>query len=99
MTMLTRVLDHKNSKRIWLEGKLLEEAGFLRDKRFNAYHHENNRTLELEIRADGTNKVSGRERNNKIIPIIDLCDKDFQNFFKDPSSLKVEFSKNYILIS
>lgn len=57
---------NRGRPRIWLEGKILREAGFTRGSKFKICTHE--ASLELVLDPEGNRKVSGKADK----PIIDI---------------------------
>lgn len=89
-TIQTKLMDHRNTKRIWLEGKKIEQAGFLRGKRIRVCCDQSKAHVTILLDPSGGKIVSGRIRNGKTIPIIDLCDKEFGLFLNATTLAKLE---------
>ena len=60
---------HRDNRRVWLEGKRLNDHDFKKDKRFNIRYATN--CIMLEFNEHGTNKVNGSYER----PIIDICNR------------------------
>ena len=70
-----KATPHRGTIRIWLEGAKLARAGFERYAKFSHEMAEDG-ALILRLDDDGDRAVSGRERNGKSLPIIDMHCKE-----------------------
>jgi len=88
--MIQRTLNiglHRNSHRLWIEGALLKDAGFLRGDKYIIKRHEGGWTIRVMPHAVALEKwgadvikmgiISGRERRGKTSLIIDCHTKEF----------------------
>ena len=73
----TQIAEHKNSKRVWLEGQKLAEAGFVKGAKITPIWDEVRCQLTFKLDENGSKTVSGRVNKNTGIvkPIIDMLDK------------------------
>jgi len=61
---------NRDKPRVWIEGKHLDRAGFAPGSRFRATFTKD--LIVLELSDDGDRTVSGRNRDGKALPIIDI---------------------------
>lgn len=71
-----KVGQHRNNRRIWLEGKRLEACGFSKGTSYYMVMDVRNRKLVLKVDSNGDRIVSGRNSGARILPIIDICNAD-----------------------
>lgn len=90
----TKVKAHRGGARLWLEGAKLATAGFTRGAFYDRL--ESDTGIYLSLNPNGRFKVSGRERNGKDIPIIDMAlgQKDYP----DGTRIRAVFSQGQIQI-
>jgi DNA (cytosine-5)-methyltransferase 1 len=62
-----------DNKRLWLEGKKMDMSGFTKGQAYKTVLDIQSRSLELIVADDGDKKVSGRQKNGQVRPIIELC--------------------------
>ncbi len=93
----TGIASNKGRPRLWIEGVKLAVAGFSKGLRYNAIRQNNELVLELD--ENGSNKVSGRTRHGKTIPIIDLNLSLLFDLFGKHARVRVVFTINKITIS
>lgn len=66
--------EHRGASRLWLEGRKVEDAGFLPSERYAAVLDAEAGSVRLVRRRDGDRAVSKRERPGRpATPIIDVC--------------------------
>jgi hypothetical protein len=82
----------KRGKRIWLEGKNLENFGFSRGVVYTKYFTADSLILYPEV--DGKSKVAGKGNH----PIIDITSKKIAKHFEGFESVEVTFEKDKITI-
>ena len=92
----TRVGQNRGKARIWLEGKKITPS-FEPGNFFNLEKDEVNKNLILKPDANGTHKVSVRNKNNRKYPIIELRGDDV-SFFDISMLLRVVVRKGSITI-
>jgi len=70
-----KVCSNKGNARIWIEGKRLAEMGFKRGDKILVTTFPNIPRITIAICDDHpeARKVSGRVRNGRELPIIDIC--------------------------
>lgn len=61
---------NRGNPRVWIEGGSLAKAGFVQGDKFRAVFGD--KVIVLEKVEDGDRKVSGRSRDGKPLPIIDI---------------------------
>ena len=96
--LYTNVNPTAKGDRIWLEGSNVAKAGFLRGYLYNVAYHRMAGKISLTLHKEGTKKVSGRTRNGKDVPIIDLINKSIGEVFPTGTRLRVTFQKGMITI-
>ena len=94
---ISKVGANRGRSRIWLEGARLAKAGFNWNVQYST--HFDNLSIKLVIDAEGDRKVAGRMRNNKEIPILDLCSAGITKFAKGYESVQVIVSNGVIVIT
>ena len=99
---------HRGSIRLWIEGTKLAKAGFKRNDRYTVRvvkFHSPELQSGLMITKDqhGKNKVSGRVRNGKELPIIDRHSPEWDKLFFDHYDygwkLNVRFYDGFITVT
>lgn len=92
----TKIKSHRNGARLWIEGVKLDSAGF---KRGGFYDRKvEGDTIILTANPNGQYKVSGRNRNGKDLPIIDIALGKSETF-KDGTRLRAIFKQGSITVS
>ncbi|WP_286241233.1 DNA cytosine methyltransferase [Neptuniibacter halophilus] len=74
----TQIQEHRNSKRVWLQGRKLAEAGFVKGATISKHWDAQRCQLTFRLDEKGEKVVSGRanKTTGDVTPIIDLLDKD-----------------------
>lgn len=93
----TQVKAHKGGARLWIEGAKLVTSGFTRGSRYN--RHITDGRIDLKLHPEGEFKVSGRERNGKEIPIIDMALGKHTDKFPDGTRIRAVFVAGQINIT
>jgi hypothetical protein len=88
--------------RLWIEGTKLAKAGFKRNDSYTikvvkSHSPELQSGLMITKDSDGKNKVSGRDRNGKELPIIDRKNTEWDELFGE--KLNVKFYDGFITVS
>lgn len=92
----TKIKSHRNGARLWIEGVKLDSAGF---KRGGFYDRTvKGETITLTANPNGQYKVSGRNRNGKDLPIIDIALGQNETF-KDGTRLRAIFKQGEITVT
>lgn len=65
--------QHRGNARLWFETSALNGVGLSRGTRYDITTHPDG-SLTIMRKADGRRVVSGKEKNGKTIPIIDIND-------------------------
>ncbi len=97
--------DHRNNRRIWIEGKRLAVCGFEQGQAYAVILNVARRALVLQVRADGDRVVSGRRDpgGDFVNPIIDLSSSDVTAYLRDsmgnPARVRVSFEIGAITVS
>lgn len=74
----TQIKEHRNSKRVWMEGRKLAEAGFVKGAKITPIWDASRCQLTFKLDENGTKTVSGRvnKKTGEVKPIIDLLSQD-----------------------
>jgi DNA (cytosine-5)-methyltransferase 1 len=94
----TQLAENKGKPRIWIEGAKLLKSGFVRGATYSVCDLAN-QVLVLQLDPNGIRTVSGRTRNEKDIPIIDLTMPWLAHKYDKGSRLRIEFTENEITIT
>lgn len=95
--IITPVRPHRGSSRIWLQGNILLRNGFEKGTKYVREAKEGALVLtrvdeQTDMRQFGDNykvlEVSGRMRNDKCTPIVDVHNEQVRDMFKDIPKLK-----------
>jgi len=78
VTQQATVKPTKRGIRIWIEGKRLSNAGFIRGAAYN--RALKNGIISYRLDDTGSLNVAGRTRNNKDVSIIDLSVQKLDGF-------------------
>lgn len=69
---ISKLGEHRGTSRLWLEGMKLVRAGINPGDRYSVEWDSETGRITLDFRDDGDRTVSKRERNSRVIPIIDI---------------------------
>lgn len=64
--------QQRHSRRLWLEGRRLQKAGFEPNGRYDIEIDREERTLTLRANRTGGRIVTRKERDGRVFPIIDI---------------------------
>lgn len=78
----TKLGEHRGSKRLWLEGRRLKDAGFTPGMKLVIEEDEDDCSLIIR-EGDGNNTVSKRKRYGDELPIIDIRGRRLEQLFGD----------------
>lgn len=90
--------QHRGSPRLWLEGREPTKGGFLPGARFNTRVDTERVLLVLEVADDGVRTVSGKQRGDVRIPVIDINSKELLDVFEGISAVRVVVQAGRIVI-
>ena len=94
MEKLYKVCTNKGNKRIWIEGKILINAGFTNGMTFSKSIGDDE--IILSFTDDNPqHKIAGTQQR----PIIDLCGKYLTAFFGNSTQYKAAFNGQTITIT
>jgi len=88
---------NKDRPRLWIEGVKLGAAGFFRGARYTISFDAGRMVLRLD--EAGIRAVSGKSRNGREIPILDIALKELENHFGSGSRVRVVFTEGCIEVS
>lgn len=94
----TAIASNKGKPRIWIEGAKLSNCGFTRGAQYSVCDLADS-VLRLELDPNGRRVVSGRTRNGKDTPIIDLNMPWLRDKFGDEAKLRVVFTQGAIEVT
>lgn len=66
---------HRGSPRIYLDTKVLADAGFEAGASYSRHTDHENRRVVLRVDAQGQYRVSRKEANGQVLPVIDINSK------------------------
>lgn len=96
-----KVGTHRGNKRVWMQGKNLEAAGFKVGVLYTTVIVPDDKIV-LHVIGDiimhKTRKVSKKKAGGEIIPVIDMNSKAISKFFAGSDSCTVLFNNDIILI-
>jgi DNA (cytosine-5)-methyltransferase 1 len=93
----TKLADHKGYKRLWMEGAKLTREGYRPGMRYDLEIKDTQ--VCLRICDSGKYKISKRERNGNVSPIIDLTAKELADIFDGIEMLRVAIKAGTIIVS
>lgn len=91
---------HRGNKRVWMQGKNLEAAGFTIGKLYTTSVHSTMIVLQLEDENNTgkTRKVSKKPAGGTLIPVIDMNSKSISTFFEGVESVDISFINPVIVL-
>ena len=93
-----KLANHKGAKRVWLEGRRLNDAGFVPGVRYRLTVDRNARALTLDL-TEGTHVVSRKRVHEREVPVIDLCNRELAELFGTIDRVKVEIHPERIRLT
>ena len=94
---ILKVCRKNNKPRLWIEGDFLLSNGWVKGDKYNVINYLYNDYIALQKNPDGHKKVSGRDRNNKHIPIVDIVGKDI-SVLDQYQNIKLFFIDNETIV-
>jgi DNA (cytosine-5)-methyltransferase 1 len=95
--------EKKGNKRLWLEGKRMSLSGFDKGQKYKTVLDVQTKSLSLILDDQGDRAVSGRKRNGRVNPIIELCNASITQYVEDvlggAQRVRVVFQSQKIKIS
>lgn len=91
--------ENRGKPRVWIEGARLNEAGFEMGLHYSISVDKRSKKLVLSLDADGERKVSGKMKNDKPHPVIDITTPALLEMFEGEQVLKVVYEATEITIS
>lgn len=80
---------HRGAPRLWLEGREPAKAGFAPGSRFTVRVDPGRALLVLEVDDAGDRMVSGKQRGDTTLPVIDINSKELLAAFAGLDSVRV----------
>ena len=93
----TKLGDHRGKKRLWLEGTKLQREGITSGAKFKLVFRESK--MIISVCDEGQFTVSRRDRNGKVLPIIDVMVGEMAALFEGIDMLRVSIRKGTIIVS
>lgn len=93
------VTEQRKQKRIWLQGLMLQSAGFDKGVRYRVDYDMNSKQINLVIDKKGNRTVSGRKKGDSYDPIVDICNADITKLTQGITRVRVDVEKNCIVVS
>jgi DNA (cytosine-5)-methyltransferase 1 len=99
-TSYLKLADHKNGKRVWMQGLRMDEAGYEIGSFYSLeYDDENNKVvLSLTDQSDGDKKVCRKKVGDRFYPLIDLVNQKLATLFESVDRVQVVISEGVIVI-
>lgn len=92
-----KIGTNKDRPRLWIEGVKLAAAGFTRGAAYSIAFEEGRMVLTLN--ENGERSVSGKTKNAREIPILDISLKALEDTFGQDARVRVLFSQGRIEVS
>jgi DNA (cytosine-5)-methyltransferase 1 len=90
---------NKGVRRVWLEGKELADAGFVRHARYDVVFLQP-AGISLTLNPNGKRAVSGKQKaDGSWHPIIDITGAKVADSILDSERINVRFSAGVILVT
>ncbi len=93
-----KLADHKNGKRVWLQGLRLAHAGYDIGTIYQVKYDENQCKVRLALNDTGDRKVSRKKVGSVFYPIIDLVNQKLGEVFSGAGRVQVIISFGEIVI-
>lgn len=84
-----KIGQNKGAPRIWIEGRQPATAGFLPGVRYTVEVRRENKALILRMVSNGERVVSGKDKDGKPVPIIDLNSAELLSIFSGMEKIRV----------
>ncbi|MBC8386400.1 MAG: DNA cytosine methyltransferase [Gammaproteobacteria bacterium] len=84
-----KLADHRNGKRVWLQGLRLEEAGYAIGSLYSLSYDDDQRKVTLSVSGSGTNKVCRKKVGDHYLPLIDIVNQRLADIFEDVDRVQV----------
>ncbi len=99
-TVTVKIGRNKGQSRIWLENMTLAKYGFNRGDAIaiDYYNEFTGREIHIHRVANSRYQVAGRNRRNKAISIIDICNAQLTEFTRGATTADVTYLQNHITI-
>ena len=85
-------------RRVWLEGVLPERSGFIRGTRYRIACEGQDKAVVLIKDQQGTRIVSGKQKGDRDIPVIDINSDELLAMFDGMDEVRVIFTDEAILL-
>lgn len=89
----------RGASRIWLEGRRLQNAGFMPSARYQLTVDHDKRSITLRLASNGERLVSRKTRGDCDIPVVDLANHQIGRTFDGLESVKIRFDDGSVTIT
>lgn len=95
-----KLADHKNGKRLWMQGLRLEEAGYQIGACFTMNYDDENHKVVLSLTDEGIGekKVCRKKVGDRFYPLIDLVNQKLARLFESVNRVQVVITEGVIVI-
>lgn len=93
-----KLADHKNGKRLWLQGLRLEDAGYEIGSFYSLHYDEVKCQVLLSSSDQGSNKVCRKKVGDHFYPLIDIVNQKLSALFEDVERVQVTIQPGKIII-
>lgn len=88
-----------NSKRVWMQGLRLSDAGFAHGTSYRTEYNLESSTITLILDENGDRKVSGRKKGDSVDPIVELFNAKTFEVLGDCNRVRADFYHGKVVIS
>ena len=93
-----KLAEHKNGKRLWLQGLRLEEAGYGIGSSYSLHYDNSKHQLLLVCEDQGSNKVCRKKVGDHYYPLIDIVNQKLSVLFDGVERVQVIIEPGKITI-
>jgi DNA (cytosine-5)-methyltransferase 1 len=93
-----KLADHRNGKRLWIQGLRLDEAGYAIGCLYSMDVDDRNTRIHLTVSDEGTHRVSRKKVGERYYPLIDLVNRQLAELFTDVDRVQVVIEEGRITI-
>jgi DNA (cytosine-5)-methyltransferase 1 len=97
-----KLADHKNGKRVWMQGLKLEEAGYKIGSLYSRHYDKEKHQVVLltsdNEESEDTRKVCRKKVGDEFYPLIDIVNQKLAELFSDVERIQVTIQPGKITI-
>ena len=93
-----KLADHKNGKRLWLQGLRLEDAGYEIGSFYSLHYDDIKHQVLLSSSDQGANKVCRKKVGDQFYPLIDIVNQKLSALFEGVERVQVTIEPGKIII-